>query len=179
MGELFLSVKDRTHPTNMSISSSFSTDTVSQNASTVHSNGSSRCTTPSVPISHDWSGNEFRRFLDPTHFSFPCFYPRCNCHFKLTAELYEHIRAHPENSERLVCPFCRRFFGHPGHIGMSTFVSHVRTHTGCKPYVCPLPLCRYRAASKGCLKAHLLSQTHKFCFHFLQLSIHFLFCAGL
>lgn len=44
---------------------------------------------------------------------------------------------------------------------MASLVYHVRTHTKSKPYVCTLPSCEFVTATKGNLKAHLLSNQHK------------------
>ena len=96
-------------------------------------------------------------FLDPTSFTFDCIYPDCDIKFKLTNDLYDHIRDH---SKDLICPRCDNKFK-----CMATLVYHVRTHTGSKPYICPLPSCKFVTATKGNLKAHLLSNQHKLSIH--------------
>ena len=88
-------------------------------------------------------------FLDPTQFTFSCIYPDCSATFALTNDLYDHIREH---SKELNCPRCSSKYK-----CMASLVYHVRTHTGNKPYICPLPLCKFITATKGNLKAHLLS----------------------
>lgn len=96
-------------------------------------------------------------FLDPTEFSFNCIFPECESKFKLTNDLYDHIRSH---SKILKCPVCKR-----NYKCMASLVYHVRTHSGHKPYLCPLPMCKFVTATKGNLKAHLLSNQHKFSRH--------------
>ena len=44
---------------------------------------------------------------------------------------------------------------------MATLIYHVRTHTENKPYLCPLPRCEFKTATKGGLKHHLLSNQHQ------------------
>eukprot|EP01084_Bolivina_argentea_P064594 117791_1 len=92
-------------------------------------------------------------FLNPKHFNFDCIYPDCPQKFTLTNDLYYHIRDH---NKELLCPRCDNKFK-----CMASLVYHVRTHTGAKPYVCPLPDCQFVTATKGNLKAHLLSNQHK------------------
>ena len=92
-------------------------------------------------------------FLNPTRFSFDCIYPECNQKFELTNDLYDHVREH---NKELICPMCDNKYK-----CMASLIYHVRTHTGNKPYVCPLPLCKFVTATKGNLKAHLLSNQHK------------------
>eukprot|EP01083_Nonionella_stella_P141237 434754_1 len=103
-------------------------------------------------LSNRSSINDFP-FLDPNEWVFDCIYPDCEETFKLTNDLYDHIRAH---SSELICPICKNKFK-----CMVSLVYHVRTHSGNKPYCCPLPICPFVTATKGNLKAHLLSNQHK------------------
>eukprot|EP01083_Nonionella_stella_P020566 57014_1 len=103
-------------------------------------------------LSNQSSINDFP-FLDPNEWVFNCIYPDCDQTFRLTNSLYDHIRAH---SSELICPICETKFK-----CMASLVYHVRTHSGIKPYCCPLPICPFVTATKGNLKAHLLSNQHK------------------
>ena len=105
-------------------------------------------------------------FLNPTTFTFYCIYPDCSSKFTLTNDLYDHIREHNKD---LICPRCNNKFK-----CMASLVYHVRTHTGSKPYICPLPSCKFETATKGNLKAHLLSNQHKLGIHKNQHITHFI-----
>lgn len=93
------------------------------------------------------------QLLEPSIFTFECHFEGCKEKFHLTADLYKHIRAH---FKILKCSFCEKVYK-----SMPTFIHHVRTHTGHKPYFCPLPSCATRFATKGQLKHHLLSKQHR------------------
>lgn len=93
-------------------------------------------------------------FLNPKEFSFHCIYPECKKQFTLTNDLYDHVRTH---SMDLKCPIC----GHP-FTCMASLVYHARTHTGRKPYLCPLKDCEFKTTTKGNLKAHLLCLKHTY-----------------
>lgn len=111
---------------------------------------------------------QYKRFLDPVEFAFPCIMTGCTEQFKLTSALCDHIRKHFGEDEDPKCPQCQWSCGGKG--GMSSFVHHIRTHTGGKPYKCPIPLCDFASATKGNLKAHLLAARHRFvCLHFMFL----------
>ncbi|XP_045583254.1 transcription activator GAGA isoform X2 [Procambarus clarkii] len=53
----------------------------------------------------------------------------------------------------LKCPFCEKLFIYPAKLA-----SHVRTHTGEKPYACPY--CPYRATQQGNLNRHVKIRHH-------------------
>merc|ERR1712096_241575 len=91
--------------------------------------------------------------FDPNKFVFACIYPECTATFEMTNDLYGHIREHDVD---LHCPYCgiRRN-------SMSMMVNHVRTHTGLRPYRCPLPNCNFGFSTKGILRQHLVSKKHR------------------
>lgn len=95
-------------------------------------------------------------FLNPKEFTFKCIYPDCKSTFKLTNDLYDHVRL--DHSKDLICPRCpdKNTFK-----CMASLIYHSRTHTQEKPYKCPMPQCKFVTATKGNLKAHLLSNQHK------------------
>ena len=105
--------------------------------------------------------------FDPNKFVFACIYPDCTATFEMTNDLYVHIREHGVD---LHCPYCgiRRN-------SMSMMVNHVRTHTGKRPYRCPMPNCEFGSTTKGILRQHLVSKKHRylllvvssFMFHFV------------
>lgn len=56
----------------------------------------------------------------------------------------------------LVCPVCGRRFEGKNQAKRSKLESHLRTHTGERPFHCPH--CPYRATFKWNLKAHVRSR---------------------
>ena len=76
----------------------------------------------------------------------------CSNVYSKTHDLYQHIRSHQNHTQ---CPFCNKVL-----TCMATFVYHVRTHTGEKPYYCPVKGCDFENAVKYNLKVHLASMRH-------------------
>ena len=77
----------------------------------------------------------------------------CSAIFAKTQALYSHIRSTHQRHTK--CPRCSRKLQN-----MAAFVHHVRTHTGEKPYYCPVDGCDYEFAQKQNLKTHLASKAH-------------------
>ncbi|ETO29054.1 hypothetical protein RFI_08071 [Reticulomyxa filosa] len=77
----------------------------------------------------------------------------CDESFSKTHDLYRHIRSHQNHTK---CPFCQKTL-----TCMATFVYHVRTHTGEKPYYCPVENCHFKNAVKYNLKKCAHVHTHK------------------
>ena len=101
----------------------------------------------------------YRRYgVQLVDYTFPCIYPECSAQFNRTEDLYRHIRSHsPDNngSNTTRCPYCSK------RSNMPCVVSHVRTHTGYKPFICPFPKCGQKYTQKHNLKTHLLSEIHQ------------------
>lgn len=66
-----------------------------------------------------------------------------------------NMNADPGNTRTytLKCPYCDKLFIYPAKLA-----SHVRTHTGEKPYGCPF--CPYRATQQGNLNRHVKIRHH-------------------
>jgi len=78
--------------------------------------------------------------------------PYCPFTAPKTKALYKHINEH---DKKMVCPTCSK-----KSTCMGMFVYHCRTHTGEKPYKCPIPGCKFSSAIKCNLKIHLESALH-------------------
>jgi len=92
-------------------------------------------------------------FLSPTQFHFRCIYANCEFQCEMTNDLYVHIRSHGKAIE---CPYCGIKRG-----SLSVMVNHVRSHSGERPYRCPLPHCEFASSTKGILRQHMVSRRHK------------------
>ncbi|GMF21546.1 unnamed protein product [Phytophthora fragariaefolia] len=80
--------------------------------------------------------------------NFLCMHPGCGKSFTDSAHLRDHTVVHT-GEKKLSCPTCNKLFARA-----STLQEHIRVHTGEKPYVCGVPGCNKRYASRAAMRFH-------------------------
>ncbi|GMF30038.1 unnamed protein product [Phytophthora lilii] len=80
--------------------------------------------------------------------NFLCMHPGCGKSFTDSAHLRDHTVVHT-GEKKLSCPTCNKLFARA-----STLQEHIRVHTGEKPYVCGVPGCTKRYASRAAMRFH-------------------------
>lgn len=80
--------------------------------------------------------------------NFLCMHPGCGKSFTDSAHLRDHTVVHT-GEKKLSCPTCGKLFARA-----STLQEHIRVHTGEKPYVCGVPGCSKRYASRAAMRFH-------------------------
>ncbi|KAE9045454.1 hypothetical protein PR001_g4968 [Phytophthora rubi] len=80
--------------------------------------------------------------------NFLCMHPGCGKSFTDSAHLRDHTVVHT-GEKKLSCPTCNKLFARA-----STLQEHIRVHTGEKPYVCGVPGCSKRYASRAAMRFH-------------------------
>ncbi|XP_047478644.1 transcription factor GAGA-like [Penaeus chinensis] len=79
-------------------------------------------------------------------------YPLCPTNSVMNMNMKEEPTIDPVNT--LKCPYCPKTFLYPAKLQ-----SHLRTHTGEKPFACPF--CTYRATQQGNLNRHIKIKHHR------------------
>lgn len=92
--------------------------------------------------------------VDVARFYCKSIFPNDPATFNTNTGLARYVRKQrwQVNGKDFVCPTCGKEC-----VCMSMLINHCRTHTGSKPYKCPIKDCEYRTAVKANLKHHLQS----------------------
>ena len=79
---------------------------------------------------------------------YKCTLEDCNKEFKAYGHLSDHIKRHL-NFKPFKCEQCGSCFSRS-----NALKTHMMTHSGERPYVCPYPCCGKRFTEKGNMKTH-------------------------